>query len=85
MRWTSVLAIYFILWFLCLFFILPLRLRRRGEDETPVPGQAESAPPSFSLARTALWTSLLAALVLAVFAANYRAGWVTASMLDYFG
>lgn len=84
MRWTSVLAIYFILWFLCLFFILPLRLTKPGPDEPFVAGQAESAPQRFSFARTALWTSVVAAGLLALFALNYQEGWVTATGLDFF-
>ncbi|WP_420142854.1 DUF1467 family protein [Sphingomonas sp.] len=81
MRWTSILAIYSLFWAMSFFFVLPFRLRREGED-APVAGQAESAPPSFSFARTAKWTTLVSAILFGLYYANYVNGWVTPQALD---
>lgn len=84
MQITSILAIYFLFWFLCLFLVLPFRLRTSDEHDPHVPGQAESAPPRFSFGRTALWTTILAAVMFGVFYTNYLNGWVTVDDLDLF-
>ena len=83
MQPTSIVAVYFLLWFFSLFLVLPFRLRHSREEED-VPGQAESAPPQFSMLRTALWTTVVSAALLALFWANYVEGWVTPDMLDFF-
>lgn len=84
MQWTSMIAIYFLFWFLCLFLVLPFRLRTSDEDDPHVPGQAESAPPRFSAGRTAKWTTLLAAIMFGLFYASYVNNWVTVDDLDLF-
>ncbi|MGE3747877.1 MAG: DUF1467 family protein [Sphingomonadaceae bacterium] len=84
MEWFSIIAIYFLFWFLCLFLVLPFRLRSSDEHDPYVRGQAESAPPRFSVWRTVKWTSLLAAAMFALFYANYLNGWVSTDDLDLF-
>ena len=84
MQPTSIVAVYFLLWFFSLFLVLPFRLRNPRQDDRAVPGQAESAPPQFSMAKTALWTTIVSAALLAIFWANYVEGWVTPDMLDFF-
>ena len=84
MRWTSVLAIYILVWTLCLFLVLPFGVRTAEEaGEKSAPGHAESAPHSFSLGRTALRASLLAAALTAAYVANYVYGWITVDQLDW--
>jgi len=82
MRWTSITAIYFLFWALSFFFVLPFRLRDAGED-VHVPGQAESAPPRFSFARTAKWTTLVAAVLFGLYYANYVNGWIPVETFDF--
>lgn len=84
MQWSSALAIYFLFWFLCLFLVLPFRLRSNNDQDPHVPGQAESAPPRFSVRRTAKWTTILAAAMFGFFYVNYVNGWVTVDDLDLF-
>lgn len=76
MKWTSILAIYSLFWAMSFFFVLPFRLQT-GREDGHVAGQAESAPPSFSFARTAKWTTLVAALLFGLYYANYVNGWVS--------
>lgn len=84
MKWTSIVALYFIFWWFSLFLVLPFRLKSDApaEAEAHVPGQAESAPPRFSFARTAKWTTLVAAVLFGAYYLIYVNGWVTIDMLD---
>ena len=75
MRWSSIVAIYTLFWALSFFFVLPFRLRAEREGER-VPGQFEGAPPSFSFARTAKWTTLVAAILFGLYYANYVYQWL---------
>jgi predicted secreted protein len=66
------------------FFVLPFRLKSSEEPEAHVPGQAESAPPRFSFARTCLWTTIVAAVLFGLYYANYVNGWLAPQALDFF-
>lgn len=82
MRLSSAIAIYFLFWALCFFFVLPFRLRTPGEDAR-VTGQMEGAPPLFSFKRTAKWTTLVAALAFALYYANYVYQWVPVDTFNF--
>ena len=82
MRISSIIAIYILFWWGCLFLVLPFRLRSSQEPEAHVPGQAESATPRFSVWRTTLWTTIVSAVAFIVFYVNYLYGWVTADVFD---
>ena len=82
MRWTSIVAIYTLFWAMSFFFVLPFRLRGAGEDNV-VPGQAPSAPPLFSFARTAKWTTLVAAILFGLYYGNYVYNWVPVETFDF--
>ena len=63
MRVTSILAIYVLFWFLCLFLVLPWGVRTAEEaGETRVAGQADSAPQDFRFGRVGLRTTIVAAI-----------------------
>ena len=83
MQWTSILAIYFIVWVMSAFFLLPFGVRTHddlGIDK--VPGQADSAPANFRPGRVVLRATVLAAVLTGLFALNYTYGWVDAEDLD---
>ena len=82
MKPTSLLAIYFLFWFLSLFLVLPFGVRTSEEEGKPlVPGQAESAPHHFDVWRTIRRTSLTAAVFFGMFYANYHFEWITTQTL----
>ncbi len=85
MQFSSIVAIYFL--FLCAsaFILLPFGVRT-GEElgETLVPGQAESAPHRFDLKRHLLKAAILAAVLFALYYANWTFGWVKADEFDFF-
>lgn len=67
MSWVSLLAIYFIIWWTVLFAILPFGLRTQEEDGDVTLGTTASAPRGPHMARAALRTTIVSALILGVF------------------
>jgi predicted secreted protein len=65
---TTGLAIFFLIWWLVLFAVLPWGVRSQDEHGEVVPGSDPGAPALPKLRSKLLWTTLVA---LAVFAAFY--------------
>ena len=85
MRWTSILAIYLLFWAISVFLVLPFGVRTHEEAGMErVPGQADSAPQSFSFGRFALRTTILSAVLFALYYMNYVNGWIGPADLDLF-
>lgn len=85
MRWTSILAIYFLFFIASAFILLPFGVKTDEEVGNPlVPGQVESAPHRFSLGRHLLLAALVAAILFALYYANWTFGWITADDLDFY-
>lgn len=84
MQWTSVLAIYLLFWVMSAFIVMPFGIRTHREaGEELIPGQADSAPSNFRPGRVAIRASILAAVLCAIFYANYVNGWITASDINF--
>ena len=82
MEWTSILAIYFLFWVAIAFIMLPFGVKTHEElGIEKVPGQADSAPANFRPGRLMLRATVIAALVTALYVANYVNGWITPSSL----
>lgn len=85
MKWTSALAIYFLIFCLIAFLTLPFGVKTAEEvGEESVPGQAESAPHRFDLPRHLLRAAIIAVLMTILYVANYIFGWVTIEDLDFY-
>lgn len=85
MKWTSVLAIYFLIFCLTTFITLPFGVKTAEEaGEARIPGQADSAPHRFDLPRHLLRSGIVAVLLTALFVANYQFGWITVDDLDFY-
>lgn len=85
MAWTSVLAIYLLFWVLSAFLVMPFGIRTHDEmGEAKIPGQAESAPANFRPWLIVIRATVVAAILFALFYANYVNGWLTAAMFDPF-
>lgn len=83
MQWTSILAIYFLIWVMTAFVLLPFGVRTHEEaGEVKVPGQADSAPANFRPGRIAVRATVIAVVVTALYVANYTQGWVGIADLD---
>ena len=85
MKWTSMLAIYFLIFCFTAFVLLPFGVKTHEEvGEKPVPGQAESAPHRFDLPRHLFRSAAAAVVLTALFVANYQLGWITVEDLDFY-
>jgi predicted secreted protein len=70
----SALAIYFILWWLCLFVVLPWGVRSQHESADVVPGSDPGAPAIPLIGRKLIATTLIAAALFTGFALAKQAG-----------
>jgi predicted secreted protein len=85
MQFTSIVAIYFLFFAFSGFILLPFGVRTDEEAGTPkVAGQAESAPHRFDLKRHLVRAAAVAALLFALYYANWTYGWVTPDDLDLY-
>ena len=67
---TSI-AIYFIIWWVVLFAVLPWSVRSQQEQGTVTPGSDPGAPAIPSLKRKLVWTTIIAAVVFAIWHVVY--------------
>ena len=82
MNWYAIFAIYFLMWVICAFIILPFGLRTPDETgEQLVRGQADSAPSNFRPGRVAILATIASAILFGIYYANYVQGWVTLDMM----
>jgi predicted secreted protein len=71
-------AVYFVMWWIVLFAILPWGVRTAEEEgEALVPGQAPSAPVAPNLKKKALWTTAITTILFAIYWLVYTQGWLT--------
>lgn len=83
MEWTSILAIYFLIWVMSAFVLLPFGVKTAEEaGVAKVPGQADSAPANFRPGRLVMRATIIATVLTTLFVLNYIYGWVTAADLD---
>jgi predicted secreted protein len=66
MNFVSALAVYFIIWWLTLFLILPIGVRSQAESETVVPGTDPGAPVRTHLGLKLAANTILSGLVFGV-------------------
>lgn len=85
MEWTSVVAIYALMWVAVAFLMLPFGVRTHDElGMTKTVGQADSAPANFRPRAVAWRATWVAALLTGIYIANYVNGWVQAEDLNFF-
>ena len=85
MAFTSIVAIYFLFFAFSAFILLPFGVRTDEEAGTPrIPGQAESAPHRFDVKRHLVKAVILAAILFAIYYANWTFGWITPDDLDLY-
>ena len=63
MSLTALVAIYFVVWWVVLFAVLPWGIRTQAEEGEVVAGTTHSAPVRPMLVRKAIATSLVAGVV----------------------
>ena len=75
MKIGTMIAIYFVVWWICLFAILPLKVRTQGEVGDVVPGTPASAPARPELLLKAAINTVVSAVVCAGILALINSGW----------
>jgi predicted secreted protein len=75
--WATIAAIYFIVWWVVLFAVLPWGVRSQGEGGDVAPGTDPGAPSLPALGRKVLWTTLVSAAIFAVLYWVYTSRLVT--------
>ena len=77
MSLTTSFAIFFIIWWVTLFAVLPFGVRTQQEDGHVIPGSVPSAPARFRLWRTAAITTAIALIVFAAVYGILTQGWLS--------
>ena len=73
----SMLAIYFIVWWIGLFAVLPWGVRSQHEAGEVTPGTEPGAPMTMRILRVVVANTIFATCVFALFYFNYTQGWIT--------
>jgi predicted secreted protein len=68
---TTAAAIYFIIWWVVLFAVLPWGVRSQVESGDVVPGSDPGAPAVPNLVAKLVWTTVVATIVFALAAVAY--------------
>jgi predicted secreted protein len=79
---TTAIAIYFILWWLSLFVVLPWGIRSQHESGDFPPGTDPGAPTLPRIAAKLLWTTVLASVVFAILYVVYVYRLITFEQID---
>ena len=77
MTLSTAIAIYFLIWWVTLFAILPWGVRSQTESGSVVEGSEPGAPILPRIAMKLLWTTIVATLVFAICAVIFVNRWVT--------
>lgn len=72
----TVLAIYFLIWWIVLFAVLPWGVRNQQESGAVSPGTDPGAPAVHVVWRKLFWTTVVATIVFAILAALYWFNWI---------
>ncbi|HEY0440170.1 MAG TPA: DUF1467 family protein [Xanthobacteraceae bacterium] len=78
---TTALAIYFVIWWVVLFAVLPWGVRSQQEHGDVARGTDPGAPALHRVWWKLLWTSLLSGVVFGLGATAYFKRWITLDML----
>lgn len=67
MSWTTICAIYFVLWWTVLFAVLPWGVRSQQEQGEVVPGTDPGAPAIPALLSKIVWTTVVTTILFGLF------------------
>ena len=72
MQTTTAIAIYFLIWWISLFVVLPFGIRSQHEGEDYAQGTDPGAPIMARIGMKLVWTTIVASIVFAILAAIYK-------------
>ncbi|MCK0128296.1 DUF1467 family protein [Erythrobacter sp. F6033] len=83
MEWTSILAVYFLIWVMTAFIMLPFGVKTADETgEVKIPGQAESAPVNFRPRKLIIRATIIAIVLTTIYVLNFNYGWIGIEVFD---
>ena len=71
MSLTTAIAVYFIIWWVVLFAVLPFGVRSQQESGEVTPGTDPGAPVVPKILRKLVWTTIAASVIFALCAVVY--------------
>jgi predicted secreted protein len=74
MQVTTVIAIYFLIWWITLFTVLPFGIRSQHEDDEFAEGTDPGAPIAARIGMKLVWTTIAATIVFGILVAFYKSG-----------
>jgi predicted secreted protein len=77
LQFGTALAIYFLIWWVTLFAVLPCGVRNQEESGRVSPGTDPGAPAAHRVWRKLIYTTLIAGVVYGILAALYHAGYIS--------
>ena len=78
---SSQIAIYFIVWWVVLFAVLPFGVRSQHEDGEGAPGTDPGAPVLARMGRKLIWTTIISAVIFAIAMWAYYQGFLNIERL----
>lgn len=79
---STAFAIYFVLWWVVLFAVLPFGVRSQIENGEEISGTDPGAPSVPRMARKLLWTTVISAAIFAAGMAAFKAGYLNIERLN---
>ncbi|MCG8446465.1 MAG: DUF1467 family protein [Hyphomicrobiales bacterium] len=77
MNWLSGIAIYFLIWWLTLFAVLPWGVRTQEEEGEVIEGTVRSAPAKPQLLKKVIATTVVSGIIFAALMAIHLTGAVS--------
>ena len=74
---ATALAIFFLIWWVVLFAVLPWGIKSQHEGDDIAPGTDPGAPAKARIGRKLVWTTVVAAAIYTVCIVAYAEHWVT--------
>ena len=74
MATSTAIAVYFLVWWVVLFAVLPWGVRNQEESGDVSPGTDPGAPAVHKVWMKLVWTTVIATVVFGILAAIYRLG-----------
>jgi predicted secreted protein len=82
---TGAIVLFAVIWFMCLFIILPLKVRSQDEAGDVVPGTPASAPDEPLMRKKFIWTTVATVILWAIAMAVIISGVIQISDIDFSG
>ena len=79
---SSAIAIFFVLWWIVLFAVLPFGVRSQREDGEEIAGTDPGAPTLPGMLRKVIWTTAISLVLFGIGTAAYRAGYFNIERLS---